>query len=205
MSDKTRFERLLALGDEAVAEIKGRLARGDSAREVAEWLQSEGRCLDARLEALVNQLGRFRRAEVVDAAIERLERRLKHSTHPGIALKKLSALARLTLLVEVQRERVEKALAQEDKLESALLQMASEAIRDYRICLVELARLQLETGILPRAPRSVAGRIQQTDNGLEFGWAEGVDAHRAATRRAFELIAEGVWDDLPEEQDADPV
>jgi hypothetical protein len=88
-------------------------------------------------------------AELIDKAAPKTAASLR---------KKLVAIDELEQLVAVQKGRLEKVLVKEASLPSGiLLKQASDGARLLKETLVELGKLQLETGT--RAPKKVRGTV----------------------------------------------
>ena len=86
--------------------------------------------------------------------------------------KRLNALDELEEMVVIQRTRVDKMLLME-KDKPILLKSATDEIRLLKEMLVDLGRVQLETGILPKATRRITGTITGADGETaEFSWTE---------------------------------
>jgi hypothetical protein len=89
----------------------------------------------------------------------------------------VTTLQELTGLCKIQRQRVEKALATESKSPVSLNSQTTDQIRLLGSMLNALAKLQVETGLLPRAaPKTVQGIMLGTDGvPTAFGWSEDDD------------------------------
>ena len=75
-------------------------------------------------------------------------------------------------MVVIQRTRVDKMLLME-KDKPILLKIATDEIRLLKEMLVDLGKVQLETGILPKATRRITGTITGADGETaEFSWTE---------------------------------
>lgn len=169
---KNAFKKLQTLGPEMVEQVDQRLLAGDSAASVAAWLQDEvGAFSEMKRSSLCKSLERYRSADLKNKALEKVAGYHPRRTATGI-MKRLSALDELENLVLIQRERFHKMYAMEhDK--PMLLKTTSEEAKLLKEMLVELGKLQLETGVIQRAPKKVTGTlIDGTGEVKTFSWTE---------------------------------
>jgi hypothetical protein len=166
------FHKLHGLGPERVAEIDAMLAKGLPASRVTQVIQEEwGELTGDKPPSIKKMLERYRRS----ALREKMIAQVAGATR-GISLstlkKKLSAMEELEQLVLVQKGRFEKILAREHAGPLLLKQVTEEA-KLLKDVLVDLGKLQLETGVLRRAPRTVTGQMVDADGHVRsFEWTE---------------------------------
>jgi hypothetical protein len=79
----------------------------------------------------------------------------------------------LTDAVHTQRMRVNKVLSQEAKMPSLLLESASKELDIFTKMSTALAKLQLEAGIIQKAPKKITGAIiDEKGQRKSFAWTE---------------------------------
>lgn len=172
---KHAFKRLHELPKPTVAEVDQRLLAGEPASAVAKWLQTELQVFtDLKPESLKKNLERYRATDLKDRVLEDLKSGGKGKSTAALA-KRLHALDEMEALVAIQKGRLNKVLLKETELpHGILLKSASDEARLLKETLVELGKLQLETGVLTRAPKKVSGTVfdPQTGETKEFAWTE---------------------------------
>lgn len=170
------FEKLNALGPERVAKIDDMLTRGLTARQVTIAVQNEwGVWTSDRPDSIKKMLERYRktdlRAKLLAGVANATERQ-----SAAVLRRKLNALDELNDLVGVQKERFEKVMMRE-RPTPLLMKQASDEARLLKEMLVELGRLQLETGVLQRAPKKVRGTLTGPDGATQtFEWTQEQEA-----------------------------
>lgn len=178
MSDKTSrqaFSKIKALPKEIVEAIDGKLMSGDPALAVAKYLQDDAKVfLSDDLYNLKKLLERYRKSDLQKRVAERIFQTTKTQATSALA-KRVNAMDELNDLIRIQRDRValicsREALAKESKI---LLKDATRELQVLEGMLVNLARLQLETGWIPKAPKNFKGSIANPDGTVtEFEWTE---------------------------------
>ncbi|QIG76962.1 hypothetical protein EVC30_134 [Rhizobium phage RHph_Y1_11] len=172
-----RFSELRSLSPDLQEEVDRMLNGGTNAREVAKVLQEEHKVLtDKNPDSLKKMLERYRSTDLLEKTRANIIAATK-----GVSTKKLSktlnALEEINDLCVIQKARVDKMLNQENKNDSFILKQTSEEIKLLKENLVELGKLQLETGVLRRAPKTVTGQVTDADgNATNFEWTEETDA-----------------------------
>lgn len=173
------FGRLKELPPEMVSEVDRRLLAGEPASSVARWLQAdEKRFTDLQLASLKKNLQRYSAVDLRDRVMSGLTGTNKHLTIKTLA-KRLNAQDELEKLCDIQKGRVDRLLMKEAELGKAgiVLKTTSDEIRLLKENLVELGKLQLETGVLKRVPKSVSGQVMDPLSGevRHFNWTEEQD------------------------------
>lgn len=173
MSHLRAFKKIRALGEDVVEVLDARLLEGESCLEMARWIQNDvGKLNDIKTESLKKMLERYRERELRRKTLERITNAQKNQSLAKIH-KRLNAMETMAGLVEQQQLRVGRILAREDQLPSGLLlKDANNEIRLLKDMLVDLGRLQLETGVLHRAPKKVMGSIMKDGEEHTFEWTE---------------------------------
>lgn len=174
---KPTFKRLHELGPDLVSQVDQRLLNGEKCSSVAEWLQKELQVLtDLQPSSLKKNLERYRAADLKDRVVEELVEKLPVNGGMGKALLAIDEMERLLL---IQRGRVEKMLIREKMMPDGLvLNQTKDEIRLLKDLAVELGKLQLETGVMRRAPKTLSGTVTDPTTGevKEFTWKEEQDA-----------------------------
>jgi hypothetical protein len=166
------FKALRALGDERVADVDDMLSRGMPASAVARVIQEEwGELKDRQTASVKKMLERYRGSDLREKMIAEV-RQATHGISISTLRKKLNAMDELEQLVMVQKSRFEKMLLRE-RTGPLLLKQVTEEGKLLKEMLVDLGKLQLETGVLRRAPRTVSGTVtDEFGNVRAFAWTE---------------------------------
>jgi hypothetical protein len=170
------FRKLHSLGVERVSEIDEMLGRGIPASQVTRTIQEDWRLLTSDKAASVKKmLERYRRSSLRQKVIDRVAGATRGLPIATLK-KKLSAMDELEQLVLVQKGRFEKMLVRENQ-GPLLLKQVTEEGKLLKDMLVDLGKLQLETGVLRRAPRTIAGTVvDEFGNVRAFEWTEEQEA-----------------------------
>lgn len=171
-AEKGAYKALKALGPARMGQIDDLLTKGVLARDVAHTIQNEwGLCKELGADWLRKMLERYRRTELRERVV-RAVAGATEGVRASTLQKRISALDRLTDLVELQTGRYHKALQLEGRGQ-LLLKQATEEGRLLKEMLVELGRLQLETGVLQRAPKKVTGTMTDAAGAVStFEWTQ---------------------------------
>jgi hypothetical protein len=196
------FKRLQDCGTEIVAAVDEMLLAGEAPSRIAKWLQDEkGLLKDLQRASVKKNLERYRTRDLA----RKVKNKLKGvEDKPDVAIpkKKLSALAELEELVLVQQGRLNKSLVKEAELPGGiLLKQVSDEGRLLKEMLVELGKLQLETGFLKRAPKSINGQVMDPTTGeiKQFSWTE----EQQALFQQIDSLDFQRLEELPEAADGD--
>ncbi|QXN72611.1 hypothetical protein RCZAHN_2 [Rhodobacter phage RcZahn] len=191
------FKKLHDLGPEIVSQVDDMLLSGETPTKVARWLQADlGLLGDLKESSLKKNLERYRSKDLRERVVNDLADRATGKSVSGIK-KQLLALDEMTELAEIQRGRLQKIIMKESQLpQGILLKQASDEARLMKEVLVELGKLQLETGVMRRAPKTVSGQVVDPETGAsrQFTWTEEQeDLYRQLDR--FPLIEGEVVED----------
>jgi hypothetical protein len=188
--------KLKTIGPELLHEVDEKLKFGKSSHEVTAYLHEQGALTDVKADSLRKMLDRYRQTELRDKTIAALTQAQRKDTGVTVA-KRLHAIDELEELARVQHARLTKVLAQEQKAPLLIKSVGEEASR-LQSMLSDLARLQLETGLIQRAPKKVFGTMTTPDGKPhEFVWTEEFDKlneelqefeHRVAHEAAQDTI-----------------
>jgi acyl-CoA reductase-like NAD-dependent aldehyde dehydrogenase len=168
---KPAYVALKTLGTDIVLQIDEKLIAGETGRMVADWLQKDGLLKDVKREALIRMIERYRGTEVREKLVKRIADAQTGKSLITVA-RRATALEELEEIARIQRKRVDKMLALEDG-KPMLITATSNEIRMLKEILVDLGHMQLETGVIVRAPKTVKG-VMTGRNGEEvaFSWTE---------------------------------
>ena len=168
---KPAYVALKTLGTDIVLQIDEKLIAGETGRMVADWLQKAGLLKDVKREALIRMIERYRGTEVREKLVKRIADAQTGKSLITVA-RRATALEELEEIARIQRKRVDKMLALEDG-KPMLITAPSNEIRMLKEILVDLGHMQLETGVIVRAPKTVKG-VMTGRNGEEvaFSWTE---------------------------------
>ncbi len=173
------FKRLHELGEEIVAQVDDMLLAGETPTKVARWLQGDLEVLtDLKESSIKKNLERYRSKDLKQRMVDETAERMMGKSASGLK-RQLVALDEMTDATALQKARVEKILVKEGQLPAGiLLKQASDEMRLYKEMLVELGKLQLETGVMRRAPKTVTGQVVDPETGAsrQFQWTEEQEA-----------------------------
>lgn len=169
------FATLQQFGEAFIARLDAKLIDGDSARKVVEWIQGEEKALtEVEPLTLKRMIDRYRSGALRGKAIERVQALQKHKPL-GFVAKHIHAMAQMEELALTQKARLHKMLQLEDG-KPMLIGATSAEVRLYKEILVDLARMQLETGVMHRAPRTVTGvMVDAAGEVKSFTWTDEQD------------------------------
>ncbi len=171
MSEKKAFKRLHDLGSVIVDQVDKMLLAGEMPGKIAAWLQADqGVLLDLQPASVKKNLERYRDIE--------LPKKVKQELIPAeklkpVSKKDLNAMERLKDLADIQEGRLNKLLVKEHTAPLPLTAATNE-VRLLKETLVELGKLQLETGVMARVPKTTKGSVFDPISGerKEFIWTE---------------------------------
>lgn len=171
-------------------EVESRLTGGEPTKVVAAWIQGECKLfLQMKPDTLRKNLERYKTGELRKKVLSRITEATHGLALPTIA-RRLNALDELERLAAIQRGRVDKMLGLEDG-KPMLLKSTTEEIRALQGILVDMGKLQLDTGFLARATRSVKGEIVEANGEVKrFEWTEAQERLYQELERATAAIAD---------------
>ena len=189
------FQRIYSLGDERVDELKERLSSGESPNQLAELVQGVwGQCLDTSDKALSRQLARFRKDVVNRELVESIQEEAGGQVHK--LRQRLDVMEELTDACLIQKDRMLKVYGKEKQGPLLMSQVSSE-IKTYKDLLCALGSLQLETGLMRRAPKTVTGVLAQEVRDehqrgvLAIRWTEETEAALRDIEEEFDVQLTG--------------
>lgn len=169
------FHTLKQFGEEFIGEMDSRLMDGESAMKVAGWIQQHKKLLvDVQQTSLKRMLDRYRSRELRQKTFQRIATAQKHHGL-GFVAHRINAMAQLEELALTQKGRLLKILKLEDG-KPMVIGAVSDELKLYKDLLVNLAHVQLETGVLQRVSRTVKGTIvDATGEVRKFTWTDEQD------------------------------
>jgi hypothetical protein len=169
------FKSLKELGPEKVAAIDEMLTKGIVASQVATIIRDDWKLLqEVKHESVKKMLERYRKSELRDRIVQQIAG-ANNGVRASTLQRRASAMENLQELVEIQTGRFKKMLVKE-QMAPLLLKQVSDEGRLLKEMLVELGRMQLETGILARAPKKVTGTVTDGSGQVStFEWTQEQD------------------------------
>ncbi len=162
MTKVVPYAPIVSLGEERVNRIREMMIGGESISNIVRTIQSEWQSLTDMTEvALHKMLSRYRMSQVKPAQKQEIAQIIEAKKAPALR-KSLNAINELEDAVALQAVRVKKWLAQESQM-SLPIKDAREDLRLLKDMLRDLGMLQLETGILKRAPKTTLGQFFGVD------------------------------------------
>lgn len=174
----TTIERIKGLGDDFMSRLDAKLLEGIGGNVLARWVQEDLQQLkDIGFETLKKTIERYRTNDLRPRTLNRIAQANSHQPTATV-FARLNALDELEEMVRYQKERVERLRFKEADLpKGVVLTAASNEIKLLNQMTVDLARLQLETGLLPRASRTLKGVIADAGGLVKtFQWTEEQEA-----------------------------
>lgn len=167
-------KKIKSLPADILAKVDSKLLSGEGGLDVAKWLQEEAKqFVGEDPYNLKKSLERYRQGDLRARTIERIATAQK-TDNLSTVVKRMNALEEMQELAVVQRNRLDKLLMKEAEMPNGiLLKDASREVVVMKDLLVDLGRLQLETGVLARAPKSFKGSVTNPDGTVKhFEWTE---------------------------------
>lgn len=166
--------KLKALGEEIMDEIDRRLLAGEPASSLAAWLQVDlGKLKGVQPASVKKMLERYRETELRDKTLARIAGVQATHSVKTVAVR-LNAMDELEDMVRIQSGRLRKLLTQEEGLPNGVINKSvNPEMRLLKEMMVDLGRLQLETGILARASKTFKGTVTTEEGEVRhFEWTE---------------------------------
>lgn len=168
-SGDERYGRIEKLSTEQRQEVDLLLMKGASPMDVADLIMNQWGLYqnEVKLESFAKQLQRYRRRQL-DPGLERGYRRAHKRGAPELDAfnTNINVMEELGQLILTHKQRIYKLLERE-KTMPVLLSDVRHEMKELVNMLKVLADLQLETGVLKRAPKQVSGMLQLMSVGEE--------------------------------------
>ncbi len=202
MKTPEKFYRLKELGSERLDVIETMLVAGKPASEVADKVRDDWlACRDISRESLIRQLNRYREDLESEAVGKQLALSKSSSTQRAAikAAERYDTIGLLTRLVRIGERRLTRQLVQEEKM-PVLMASVREELKVVADLAVKLANLQMETGMLRRAPKQLQALVGMVDPDGALMKFEAEIQQTAQTREAIAdivRIIKATDDELP--------
>lgn len=164
----TKHKLLLTIGPERIERVDSMFRQGESTGYVTRVIQDSWKLLtDVEPDTLKKALSTYRKDRVREAMVETLVE--QHLVDPVTRLaNKVDPLNELYKLVYIQRGRVGDCLDKEGKTPK---ENTRKEINVFRQLLIDVANIQIEMGILPRATKSLRTTVGE-DGVMTFRMTE---------------------------------
>lgn len=152
-------------------EVDAMLIDGMKAQDVAAHMKEKhGVWAERSDESLKRALNRYRKKDLTNRVIASVMGVEKQD--PIKLMKNLDTMGELESLIEIQKARFLKMYEKEKDSPLLMAGVTTEAMNLQKM-LQELARLQLETGTIKRAPKLIHGSVtDEHGNVRDFSWSE---------------------------------
>lgn len=170
------FKKLQDLDGDITQEIDKRLMNQEPCSQIATWLQEDKKVLlDIKPGSLKKMLERYRQTALRKKVIQQVAD-IQFTKKTTLISKNVNAMEALNELVIIQQSRFQKVylleLATPDPAKPLRGDVSNE-MAALKEMLVKLGHLQLETGVLPKAGKTVRGSTIEADGSVsEFEWSE---------------------------------
>ena len=172
---KPIFSTFKSLTHDQMVAVEVMMAKGDSIPSIARTLQDDWKLLkDKNYPAVVKALQRYK-AQVVKGRLVKHTTTISIEKVDGVEVQRVSKIREerlfddfdtkvdtfeaLTSLINMQTGRVNKLFQTEMKMKVGILNQCTTEIKTLSRLLVQMTNLQLETGVLSRAPTKLAGEV----------------------------------------------
>ncbi len=187
-----RYKRLKSLGDDRIAMITAMFMEGKAAAVITRVIQEDwGELPDIKHESLARDLVRFKKEEI-DPKIMMQGNLLSEDTRQEIIRRMKGQLDVLDEMKSLCIDQTARYKAMALKAVNSMHQKdeshaATEGERLHRM-LKELAGLQMESGIIPRAPRVVSAHVNFQRTAAEDAYLSDVSVRKETTAKARQII-----------------
>lgn len=181
---RKRFAMFYELDERILDDLDSRLiAQTDSVSKTARWLQETlGLFPKLTHKNLHNNLCRYRDNDLAQKALTRVKE-MTHGLLSRHLIDRVDVLIELESLTTAQRLRVVSALSKESG-GGIPLKFVTDQIQVFQKLLTDFANLQLELGVIQRAPKSVTGSVVDEAGKVSlFSWLEEYDTTQAMIHR----------------------
>jgi hypothetical protein len=168
------FRVIKDLGEDVMSRIDSRLISGEGGLVIARYLQEDLKLLTKMARpSLQKTLERYRTKELRQRTLERIA-----NVQSGVQIKaiaaRLNALDELEEMTRHQRIRVDKLLVKETQMPAGILiKDTTREISLLKDMLVDLGKMQMDTGFMARAPKIIKGSMTNEQGDVrKFEWSE---------------------------------
>ena len=191
------YHRIYALGPERLAIVDDLLIKGVASNEVARMVQQSWQVhTDVKLFTIRKTLDRYR-SDVLGPRVKAFTKKHAHSDYHSQEASRLymqlDVLDELQQLYEAQKIRIGKGLTTEKSLGGVLLSSLRDELLAAIKMLETIADIQMETGVVKRAPKYVRGALVNEDGAMsQFLLQESTDpAVTNLINQALDIIRGG--------------
>lgn len=197
------YSRFEELGAERLGALEQMLMKGMGFSDIVRVIHNEWELWqEVKANTLVKQLGRYRDKYLVPRW-QHMEKKVatraigQDAQSAGVRremVERLNVMDRLEEVSEIQRKRILKMAKRESEM-PVVTDALTKLFKDYQQGLGQIAHLQLETGILKRAPKVMTGQFGLSDGDgravFEFAIIE-QQQQRAALADMSDLLQEAI-------------
>jgi hypothetical protein len=182
----------IVIGQPNALDLRNRLLQGEKVKDLVTLVMDTwGFFADKKASTVSTMIYRYSREIVAKDTAKRVLDTVKSGRHVAV-----TTLEELTELCQKQKNRLEAALKTEAQMGGLLNDMTTKQVQLLGGLLKDLAVLQLETGLLPRAPKTVKGLMMGPDGQpTAFGWVESDEALLDALKSTVKPVIEHDPDD----------
>lgn len=208
MASNNKYARIYALGVDRVAQLDTLLLKGETTTDVATLIQTEwGAMPGVAASALERQLRRYRREIDVKVAARQEVALRDNKSLLAVAhqVEQIDVIEDMNSLIHTQKIRINRLLDHEASMDlsegllSDVKYEMQQLISMYKL----ISTLQLETGLMRRAPKTVSGMFSYDDDTGRFEFEAKIEDHKALTKATSEVmqILEGSFTDVTNDND----
>lgn len=198
---KGKYQPLYDLGEDRLLTIEGLLRQGMAASHVARQLHKAGVFLDLTLRKVSRLLTDYKK-DVLDRALMRSIDEAGILKHQKMG-HQLNVHEEMMTNLAVQRNRVERAVKAMGMNPDILIESHGRELERYGNMLDKVARIQMDVGIIPKAPRRVTTQMIRDENNPNMVRMEVTEETLQAAEEAEQLFG-GDLLALPAPIEADP-
>ncbi|MEK0324433.1 MAG: hypothetical protein QQN63_01910 [Nitrosopumilus sp.] len=206
MASSGKYARIYALGVDKVAQVDTLLLKGTTASELAVIIQNDwGAMQDLSLSAVERQLRRYRRDIDVKVAARQEVALRDDKTLLAVTrqVEQIDVIEDMNSLIHTQKIRINRLLEHEAsrELSEGLLSDVKYEMQQLISMYKLISTLQLETGLMRRAAKTVSGMFSYDDDTGRFEFEAKIEDHKALSQATAEVmqILEGTFTDITDE------
>lgn len=209
MASSGKYARIYALGVDKVAQVDTLLLKGTTASELAVIIQNDwGAMQDLSISAVERQLRRYRRDIDVKVAARQEVALRDDKTLLAVTrqVEQIDVIEDMNSLIHTQKIRINRLLEHEAsrELSEGLLSDVKYEMQQLISMYKLISTLQLETGLMRRAAKTVSGMFSYDDDTGRFEFEAKIEDHKALSKATSEVmeILEGTFTDITNEPTA---
>lgn len=206
MATSGKYARIYALGADKVSQVDTLLLKGTVAGDVATLIQGEwGAMQDLSFSAIERQLRRYRRDLDIKVTARQEVALRDNKTVLAVSrqVEQIDVIEDMNSLIHTQKIRINRLLEYEAsrELSEGLLSDVKYEMQQLIAMYKLISTLQLETGLMRRAPKTVSGMFSYDDDTGRFEFEAKIEDHKALSQATAEVmqILEGTFTDVTED------